>query len=145
MSTLMTKSTVAAAGIAVAIAAAPATALASPHGHGRAVHAAASTVNWQIPLRGAAAYGKTNGSAQYQSQPGQRELQVEVQHVRSLAGKTVVFSAAGMTLGKAKVSTRGQADITHNTELGQKVPSITHGSSVTVRTTAGKLIISGRL
>ena len=95
-------------------------------------------------MRGAAGYGKANGSAQYQSQPGQRELQVEVQRVRSLAGKTVVFSAAGMTLGKAKVSARGQADITRNTDRGQKVPSIAHGSSVTVRTTGGKLIVSGR-
>ena len=144
MRTLMMKSKVAAAGIAVAMVAAPAAALASQHGYARAVHAAASTVNWQIPLRGATAYGNANGSAQYQSQPGQRELQVEVQRVRSLAGKTVVFSAAGMTLGKAKVSTRGQADITRNTDLGQKVPSIAHGSSVTVRTTGGKLIVSGR-
>ena len=95
-------------------------------------------------MTGAAAYRKANGFAQYQSQPGQRELQVEVQRVRSLAGKTVVFSAAGMTLGKAKVSARGQADITRNTELGQKVPSIAHGSRVTVRTTGGKLIVSGR-
>ncbi len=144
MSTLMMKSKVAAAGIAAAMAAAPAAALASQNGHARAVHAAASTVNWQISLRGAAAYRNANGSAQYQSQPGQRELQVEVQRVRSLAGKTVVFSAAGMTLGKAKVSARGQADITQNTERGQKVPSIAHGSSVTVRTTGGKLIVSGR-
>ena len=145
MSILMMKSKVAAAGIAAAVAAAPAAALASQHGgHARAVHAAASTVNWQIPLRGAAAYGKANGSAQYQSQPGQRELQVEVQRVRSLAGKTVVFSAAGTTLGKATVSARGQADITRNTELGQKVPPIAHGARVTVRTTGGKLIVSGR-
>ena len=138
------KSKVAAAGIAAALAAAPAAALASQHGHARAVNTAASTVNWQIPLTGAAAYRTANGSAQYQSQPGQRDLQVEVQRVRSLAGKTVVFSAAGMTLGTAKVSARGQADITRNTDIGQKVPSIAHGSNVTVRTTGGKLIISGQ-
>ena len=144
MSTVMMKSKVAAAGIAAAMAAAPAAALASHHGQARAVQAAASTVNWQIPLRAAATSGKANGSAQYQAQPGQRELQVEVQHVRWLAGKTVVFSAAGMTLGKAKVSAMGQADITRNTERGQTVPPIAHGSSVTVRTTGGKLIISGR-
>jgi len=144
MSILMLKSKVAAAGIAVAVAAAPAAALASQNGHAHAAQAAASTANWQISMKGGTAYPKANGSAQYQSQPGQRELQVEVQHVRSLAGKTVVFSAAGMTLGKVKVSALGQADITHNTELGQKVPSIAHGSSVTVRTTAGKLIVLGR-
>jgi hypothetical protein len=144
MSILMMKSKVAAAGIAAAMAAAPAAALASQRGPAPAVPVLASTVNWQTPMKGGTSYRKANGSAQYQSQPGQRELQVEVQHIRSLRGKTVVFSAAGMTLGKAKVSARGQADITRNTELGQKVPSITHGSRVTVRTTGGMLIISGR-
>jgi len=144
MSTLMMKSKIGAAGIAAAMAAAPAAALASQHGQARAVRAAASTVNWQIPMKGGTSYRNANGSAQYQSQPGQRELQVEVQHIRSLRGKTVVFSAAGMTLGTARVSALGKADITRNTELGQKVPSITRGSRVTVRTTGGKLIISGR-
>jgi hypothetical protein len=126
-------SKIAAAGIAIVAAVAPAAAL-----------AASSTVDWQIKMHGSAAYPKANGSAQYQSQPGQRELQVEVQRVRSLARKTVVFSAAGMTLGSAKVSANGQADITRNTELGQKVPSILHGSSVAVRTAGGKPVTSGR-
>lgn len=143
MSTLIMKSKFAAAGIAAAVAATPVAALASSQGPAP-VSAAASTLNRQIPLKGTAAYPKANGSAQYQSQPGHRELQVEVQHIRSLAGRTVVFSAAGMTLGKAKVSTSGHADITRNTELRQKVPSITHGSRVTVRTAGGKLIVSGR-
>ena len=116
------KSKFAAAGIAAVAAAAPAAAPA-------AALAASSTVDWQIQMHESAAYAKANGSAQYQSQPGQRELQVEVQRVRSLAGKTVVFSAAGMTLGSAKVSASGRADITRNTELGQKVPLIFRGSS----------------
>jgi hypothetical protein len=143
MSILMMKSKVAAAGIAAAVAAAPAVALASQPGHAPA-RGAASTVNWQIPLKGGPAYRTANGSGQYQSQPGQRDLQVEVQRIRSLAGKTVVFSAAGRTLGSAKVSALGQADISRNTEVGQKVPSINRGSRVTVRTTGGKLIVSGR-
>ncbi len=131
MSTIL-KTRLAAVGIATAVAAVPATAL------------AVSAVNWQIPMKGSAAYRTANGSAQYQSQPGQRELQVEVQRVRSLAGQTVVFSAAGTSLGSAKVSSRGQADIARNTELGQNVPSIVRGTRVTVRTTSGKLIVIGR-
>jgi hypothetical protein len=127
------KSKIAVAGVAALLAAAPAAGL-----------AASSTVDWQIPMHGSAAYSKANGSAQYQSQPGQRELQVEVQHARSLAGKTVVFSAAGMTLGSAKISANGQADITRNTELGQRVPVISRGSTVAVRTAGGKLVTSGR-
>ena len=84
------------AGIAIAMAAAPAATL-----------AAASTANWQIPLKASASYPKAAGSAQYQSQPGQREIQIEVQHIPSMAGKTVIFSAAGITLGHAKVSRGG--------------------------------------
>ena len=143
MSILMLKSKIAAAGIAASIAAVPAVAVASAYGQAPA-HAAASTVNWQIPMKARTAYRTANGSAQYQSQPGQRDLQVEVQHIRSLAGKTVVFSAAGIVLGSAKVSTTGQADISRNTEVRQKVPSITRGSLVTVRTGGGKLIASSR-
>ena len=100
--------------------------------------------NWEIHLKGSTAHRTANGSAQYQSQPGQREIQIEVQRIRSMAGRTVVFSAAGVRLGSAKVSTRGQADITRNTELGQRVPSIVHGSNVNVRTSGGALIVSGR-
>jgi hypothetical protein len=133
--TIATKPKLAAAGIALAVAAAPATALAG---------ATTSVANWQVPLKGSPVHPRANGSAQYQAQPGQREIQVEVQHVRSLAGRTVVFSAAGTLLGSAKISPRGQADITRNSELGQKVPAIGHGSAVTVRTTKGTLIVSGR-
>ena len=121
------------AGIAIALAAVPAAAL-----------AAASTANRQIPLKASASYPKATGSAQYQAQPGQREIQIEVQHIPSMAGKTVIYSAADITLGHAKVSLVGQADITHNTELRQKVPPISHGSPVTVRTASGTLIVSGR-
>lgn len=142
MSIPITQSKLAAAGIAAVLAAAPAVALASHHG--ARTNSAPSTANWQIPLRAGAAFPRANGSAQYQSQPGQRDLQVEVQHIRSLAGRTVVFSAAGMTLGSARVSSLGQADISRNTEVRQNVPSIAHGSSVTVKTTGGQLIASGR-
>jgi hypothetical protein len=121
-----------ASGIVIAMAAAP------------AALAAASTANWQIPLKATASYPKANGSAQYQSQPGQREIQIEVQHIPSMAGKTVVCTVAGTTLGHTKVSRLGQADIIHNTELRQKVPPISHGSTVTVRTASGVLIAYGR-
>jgi hypothetical protein len=143
MSILRIKSKVAAGGIAVLVAATPTVAIASQSGSASA-RAAAATANWQIPLRGGTAYRTASGSAQYQSQPGQRDLQVEVQRIRSLAGSTVIFSAAGKTLGRAKVSALGQADISRNTELRQAVPSIARGSRVTVRTAGGKVIVSGR-
>ena len=133
MSKFSVRSKIAAVGIATVTLAAPAAAL-----------AATSSVDRQIPMRGSAAYPKANGSAQYQSQPGQRDLQVEVLGVRSLAGRTVVFSAGGTRLGSAKVSVNGQADITRNSEQGNRVPSMHHNSTVTVRTADGKLVTYGR-
>jgi hypothetical protein len=120
----------AAAGVAAAVAAAPAIANAD--------------VNWQVPLHGSTAHLRANGSAQYQSQPGQAELQIEVQHVRSLAGKTVTFVVAGKYFGSAKISALGQADVTKNTELRQAVPRVLDGTSVAVRTASGSLIAFGR-
>ena len=130
MRNMKRRSRIATAAIAAVVLIAPAVALAA--------------TNWQITMRGSAAYPKANGSAQYQSQPGHREVQVEVQHVRSLAGQTVIFTAGGMKLGRQKVSARGLADVTRNTELGQKVPLIAHGSTVSVRTAGGRLVTSGR-
>lgn len=130
MSSMKHRSRIAVAAMVAAVLIAPAIALAA--------------INWQITMPGSASYPKANGSAQYQSQSGHREIQVEVQHVRPLAGQTVVFTAGGTRLGTQKVSARGQADITRNTELHQKVPSITHGSTVSVRTAGGQLVTSGR-
>ena len=104
---------------------------------------ALAAVNWPITLHHSTSYPKAAGMAQYQSQPGQRELQIEAEHLKALAGKPVVFYANGSKYGTATVTGLGKAQITHNTELGQRVPKIVHGSTVTVRTAGGSLILSG--
>jgi len=103
----------------------------------------AQDVNWQITLNGRHASAHAIGSSQYQAQPGQSEFQAEVEHVRSLAGKQLLVKVNSTTVGKMKVSRRGQADLTLNSELGQKVPAIGVGSVVKVATTAGTLVVSG--
>jgi hypothetical protein len=111
----------------------------------QAAHATTTpTVNWQIAMKPASAYPTTTGTAQYQSQPGQRELQVELEHLKSLAGKSVTFYANGAKFGTAKVSSFGIVQIDRNTELGQPVPSMVHGSTVTARTSTSVLIAHGQ-
>jgi hypothetical protein len=125
-----------AAGIAAALMIAPASALATE-----------TTVNWQINLKATSAYPRATGGAQYQSQPGQQEFQVEVEHLLSLKGKNVVVCVNSAQVGTAKVSARGIAQLDRNTELGQKVPSIVHGSTVSVTTGAactGQIVASGQ-
>jgi len=106
--------------------------------------ALASTSNLQIAVHAGPSFPKTTGTAQYQSQPGQREFQVELNHLKSLAGRSVLVRVNGANVGWAKVSSTGIIQLTRNTELGQNVPQISHGSAVAVVTgAAGTLIASG--
>jgi predicted PilT family ATPase len=107
------------------------------------VPAAVAAINWQIALKPSLSFPKATGGAQYQSQSGQRDLQVEVEHVAALAGKRVYFWANGSKFGSAVVSKLGAAQIDRNTELGQSVPNIVHGSGTSARTSAGTVIAQG--
>ena len=105
--------------------------------------ALATTSSRQIAVHAGPSFPLATGTAQYQSQPGQREFQVELTHLMSLAGRSVLVRANGANVGWAKVSSTGIAQLTRNTELGQSVPQITHGSTVAVVTGgAGTLVAS---
>ncbi len=140
--------TVAALAVGIALLVTPAAALAaaSPSAGPNTIRgsmSAQATVNQQIPLRPGSAYSRASGSAQYQAQPGQREFQVEVERLASLRGTSVLVRVNGATVGSTKVSSKGIAQLTRNSERGQRVPVIVHGSTVTVQTTAGVVIASG--
>ena len=135
------KSKIALAVAAAALLVAPAAALAAPMSSPHVPNA--QSVNRQITLAGSPAYPSAGGGSQYQTQPGQSEFQAEVDHVRSLASKHLLVKVNGATVGTMNVSRRGQADLTLNSELGQRVPTITVGSRVTVTTGSGTLVTSG--
>lgn len=101
---------------------------------------ALAAINWQIPLKPSSSYPTATGSAQYQAQTGQRDLQVEADHLKTPAGSRVTFYANGAKFGTGLVSSVGTAQIDRNTERGQKVPTINHGSTIAIRTAAGTLI-----
>jgi hypothetical protein len=130
------KHTLIAAAAGAVMVAAPATALA-------AGAAAPTTANFQISLVPSGRYALTGG-AQYQSQPGQRELQVELEHLATLRGNSLVVRINGAVVGSMKVTSNGIAQLTKNTELGQRVPAVAHGSTVTVKTANGTAVTSGR-
>lgn len=125
MALKLTSKTLAAAAVVAAVAAPAAAVAAEP------------TVNWQIGLKAAPAYPRATGGAQYQSQPGQRDLQVEVEHIGGLKGQTVTACVNGQALGSATVSKRGIAQVSRNTELHQTVPVVEAGTTVTVALGAG--------
>jgi len=102
----------------------------------------ATTSNLQTAVHAGASFPKATGTAQYQSQPGQSDFQVELTHLKVLAGHTVLIQANGAKVGSAKVSARGIAQLTRNTELGQAVPQIAPGSTVTVVTGAASTLVA---
>jgi hypothetical protein len=131
------KHTLVAAAAAALMVAGPATAVTAGHA------APPTTANFQAPLTPSGTYVLTGG-AQYQSQPGQRELQIELEHLAALRGNSLVVRVNGAVVGSMRVASNGVAQLTKNTELGQRVPAIGHGSTVTVKTANGATVTSGR-
>ena len=97
----------------------------------------------RIVLKAAKAFPAAKGSAKSRARPGERELEIEVEHVHRLAGKRVALFVAGKKLGTAKVNAFGAARIERNSERGRFVPKISAGMGVRVRTAASVLIVRG--
>lgn len=138
------------AGTAVLLAATPTAALAASHpSSGPATAAATSTrthsvANRQIRLTSSAAYRQVRATAQYQVNGRQRELQIEVRRATALAGRRLVVTVGGRRLGVVRISTRGRAEMTRNTEHRQVVPPVVRGTRVVLSTTQGRALASGR-
>ncbi|HYX84650.1 MAG TPA: hypothetical protein VE777_06745 [Gaiellales bacterium] len=54
----------------------------------------------------------------------EREREIEVQHIKSLAGERVNVFANGRKLVHPRVGNLGRIDVQRNTELGQLVPKV---------------------
>jgi hypothetical protein len=108
-----------------------------------AVPAVLAAGNSQIALRPSNTYPAASGTAQYQSQPGQREVQIEIDHIRSLAGQYVNVYVGGSKVGTARVNGRGVAELTRNSELAQHFPQVHAGTTVTVQTSHASTVVSG--
>ena len=94
----------------------------------------------RITLKSSGAFPGASGKAKFQNQ-GQRELEVEVEHVRRLAGKRVNFFVNSTKIGSARVNGLGAAQIN---KRGAGFPAISAGTRIKVKTTGGATIVAGR-
>jgi len=94
-------------------------------------------------LHGSVSFPGATGHASSKTSAEERELEVEVQHVRALAGKRVNVFVNGIKWTTPRVSSLGAFNVQRSTERGQRVPRITSSSTVRVRTLGGTLIASG--
>ena len=93
----------------------------------------------RIALKSSGAFPGASGKAKFQNE-GQRELEIEVEHVRRLAGRRVNFFVNSTKVGSARVNGLGAAQINRR---GASFPAINAGTRIKVKTAAGRLIVSG--
>ena len=96
-----------------------------------------------IGLHGSVSFPNATGNAASKTSTEERELEVEVQHIRALAGKRVNVFVNGIKLDEPARVQPGAFHVDRSTERGQRVPRITNSSTVRVRTLGGTLIASG--
>lgn len=96
-----------------------------------------------ITLRGSVSFPGATGQAVSKVNGSERELEIDGEHMRALAGRHVNVNVNGHRLASPLVSSLGHFTVNRNTEAGQSVPKIAKGSTVRVRTLGGTLILSG--
>jgi hypothetical protein len=108
-----------------------------------AQHGGGGGVTRTVALHGSVSFPGATGHATSKTSTEERELEVEVQHIRALAGKRVNVFVNGVKWTSPRVSSLGAFHVDHSTQRGQRVPRITNSSTVRVRTLGGTLIASG--
>ncbi len=109
----------------------------------REASAGTPTTELQANLVGSTAYPNANGKAKYKQQGTSRELQVEIEDAKPLAGKTLNVVVNGTKVGTLTVSTLGAGSLKLRTQAGQAVPTITKGLQVKVTTNTLTVVVSG--
>jgi hypothetical protein len=94
----------------------------------------------RIALKASSSFPGASGKAKFQNE-GQRALEIEVEHVRRLAGKRVNFFVNSTKVGSARISGLGAAQINRR---GSAFPAVHAGTRVKVKTAAGSTIVAGR-
>jgi hypothetical protein len=95
-------------------------------------------------LAGAAINGLTpTGVAKFRTRDGNRNFEVEVEHVNLATGTILNVFVDGVKVGTLTIASTLENEFELETEHGQSVPNITTASTVVVSNTQGQTIVSG--
>lgn len=95
-------------------------------------------------LSGSSTFSAVNGEAKWKVKEGERELEIQVQDAKVLAGKRLAVRIGGKLVGHMRVSALGRARLVKSTQAGQSVPAAVAGKTVKITTAGGTLVASGR-
>lgn len=88
-----------------------------------------------------APFSNAKGKAKYSNRGGERELEIEAENIP--AGTSVSFVLDGAVIGTGTANALREVELNLNSDRGASVPMSVAGKSVSVRTTAGAVIVSG--
>ena len=107
------------------------------------LHAKSTAVIKRAALSGSTAFPSVNGEAKWKSKEGERELEVQIEDAKKLAGKQLTVRIGSTVVGHMKVNALGRARLVKSTQAGQSVPASVAGKTVKIKTSGGKLVASG--
>jgi len=101
-------------------------------------------VRIEARLAGAAINGLTpTGHAKFRSRNGNREFEIEVEHVNLPAGTVLNILLDGVQIGQLTLSPTLENEFEIESEHGATVPSVAVGSTVVVTNAQGQTVLSG--
>jgi hypothetical protein len=111
---------------------------------GTSASAKAGCPTKQTTLHGSAMFPAANGKAKFKRcSATNRELEVELQDAKPLAGRTLNVFVRGSKVGSMHVGALGRASLNLDTQRGDTVPMTVAGAAVRVRTLTGALVVAG--
>ena len=108
------------------------------------VHAKSAETIKRAALAGTTAFSAVNGEAKWKSKGGERELEIQIEDAKKLAGKTLTVRIGGKAVGAMKVSALGGPGWSGTPKPGRTCRPRWPGREVRITTATGKLVAWGR-
>jgi hypothetical protein len=101
----------------------------------------------RIHLSSSRAFASAKGYAKFKDRGGEREFEVELEHLKQLSNQRLGVCLNGSRVGSFKINSLGRGELNLNSDSGEKVPSIGSNTKVQVHTNNScntTLVASGR-
>jgi hypothetical protein len=101
----------------------------------------------RINLSASSAFPSAKGYAKFKNRGGEREFEVELEHLRQLSNQRLGVCLNGSRVGSLKINSLGRGELNLNSDSGEKVPSVGANTKVQVHTNnscSAALVASGQ-
>ncbi len=101
----------------------------------------------RINLSSSSAFASAKGYAKFKDRGGEREFEVELEHLNQLSNQRLAVCVNGSRIGSLKMNSLGRGELNLNSEAKEQVPAIVKNSRVQIHTNnlcSATLVASGQ-